>query len=145
MKKVLFLIVTVLFTEQTVLGGWVIREKSHFTDTHEKQERKVYVQDHMIRLEEEGLITIIDLYKEIIQFYNPDTKKYWEGTINDFDRDMVALLRARFLKKISGYSLEERKKAEESYDRIIRQLQLPDSAIARHDRLDVKVSQTKAG
>ncbi len=132
-------------TAQSVLAGWVIREVSRFTDTDKKQERTVYAQDHKIRLEEEGLVTIIDLYRGIIRFYNPDTKKYWEGTMDDYDRDMAELLKARFLEKISDYSKEEKEKALESYKRMIRQLQMPDSAALRKDRLEVKVSQVRTG
>ncbi len=145
MKNILFFLTVFLLTGQTLFGGWVIREVSRFSDTGKKQERQVYAQDHLIRLDEEGLVTIMDLYKGVIQFYNPETKEYWDGTIDDYDREMAALLRTRFLEKINDYSEEAKKKALDSYNRMLRQLQMPDSAVARHDRLDVKISQTRTG
>ena len=145
-RNIRWLLLVVFFMmTHTVMAGWIIKEESRFTDTHKKQERMVYAQDHMIRLEEKGLVTIMDLYKGIIQFYNPDTKKYWEGTVDDYDRDMVSLMKDRFLKKISDYTEKEKQDALKSFDRMIRQLQLPDSTVARHDRLDVKITQTRKG
>ena len=145
MKNILILLAGVFFVGQTAFGGWVIKEESRFSDTGKKQERIVYAQDHMIRLEEKGLVTIMDLYKGIIRFYNPNTKKYWEGTIHDYDRDMAIMMKAHFMKKISDYSEEEKKKALKSYDKMIRQLQMPDSTVARHDRMQVKITQTRIG
>ncbi|GEM_PF-3709361 len=146
MKKALVLAVALfLFLGHTIEAGWVIKEQSRFTDTRKKQKRKVYAQDYLIRFDEEDLTTIINLNTGIIRFYDPRKKVYWEGTIDDYDKDMAVLLRAQFLKRIQDYSPAEKAEALKSFDRMLKQLQLPDSTVILHDQLLIQVTQTREG
>ncbi len=145
MRKIVLAAITLLLVPNLVMGGWVIKEESRFTDTKTRQKRKVFAQDYNIRLDEEGLTTFINLNTGIIRFYDPDKKIYWEGTIDDYDKDMAVLLRDQFMKKISDYSPSEKADAMKSFDRMLKQLQLPDSTVILHDRLWIQVTQTREG
>ncbi len=145
MRRIIFIVLSLFLFSPLVQGGWVIKEQSRFTDTGKKQKRKVFAQDYNIRLDEEGLTTFINLNTGIIRFYDPDKKIYWEGTIDDYDKDMAVLLRDQFMKKISDYSPAEKADAMKSFDRMLKQLQLPDSTVILHDRLWIQVTQTREG
>ncbi len=145
MKKILLAMVVVLLASPVVMGGWVIKEQSRFTDTKTRQKRKVYAQDYNIRLDEQGLTTFINLNTGIIRFYDPGKKIYWEGTIDDYDKDMEILLRERFMEKISDDNAADKAEALKSFDRMLRQLRLPDSTVILHDRLLIQVTQTREG
>lgn len=145
MKKILFIFSGIFFIIHIASAGWVIKEESQFTDTKKTQERKVYAQGYLIRLEEKGLITIIDLNSGTIRFYNPETKKYWEGSIDDYDRDMVSMMKNKLLEKIKDYSEKEKQDALKSFDQMINQLHLTDSSVEKHDQLHVQITQTKTG
>jgi len=145
MKQGIIIFFFIFLFSPLLKAGWVIREETHFTDKRDKKSRTVYVQDHFIKLEEKELITIIDLSTGVIRFYNPETKKYWEGKVEDYEREIASVMRERFLDNIKDYDDRQKKEALRSFDRMIRQLHLPDSAIAAHDRLHIQVTQTKKG
>ena len=114
MRRVIIIAVSLFLFSPVVMGGWVIKEQSRFTDTGKRQKRKVFAQDYNIRLDEESMTTFINLNTGIIRFYDPDKKIYWEGTIDDYDKDMADLLRDQFLKKISDYSSSQKEEAMKS-------------------------------
>ncbi len=145
MRRVIIIAVSLFLFSPVVMGGWVIKEQSRFTDTGKRQKRKVFAQDYNIRLDEESMTTFINLNTGIIRFYDPDKKIYWEGTIDDYDKDMADLLRDQFLKKISDYSSSQKEEAMKSFNRMLKQLQLPDSTVILHDRLWIQVTQTREG
>ncbi len=145
MKRIIFAVSCLFLFSHMVLGGWVIKERSRFTDTGTRQKRKVFAQDYNIRLDEEGLTTFINLNTGVIRFYDPDKKTYWEGTIDDYDKDMAVLLQDQFMAKISDYSPSQKEEALKSFQRMLKQLQLPDSTVILHDRLWIQVTQTREG
>jgi hypothetical protein len=145
MKKVIIAVAGFFLLSPLVSGGWVIKEQSRFTDTKTRQKRKVYAQDYQIRLDEESLTTFINLNTGVIRFYDPDKKIYWEGTIDDYDHEMAGVMRERFLEKISDYSASQKAEAMKSFDRMLQQLQLPDSTVILHDQLLIQVTQTREG
>lgn len=143
MKRVFVLVVFLSGLFLNLQAGWIIKETSTFSDRNEKQQRKVYVEGSKIRMDEEDLTTIIDVAREHIVFYNPKKKVFWEGSPDDYDREMIAGMRSKFLESISDYSDSARDVATESFERMAHQL-LTDSA-GRAERLIIQVSQTKNG
>lgn len=63
-------------------AGWEIKEKSG------DKELNVIIANNKMMIENENSGTVFDLEKEKLTFYNKEKKIYWNGTIEDFVKEM---------------------------------------------------------
>lgn len=143
MRKSILISFLAVWHMVSVNAGWIIREATTFSDRDTKEKRIVYVEGNRIRMDEAGLTTIVNLNDGMIRFLDKKKKIYWEGTIHDYDREIIAGMRATFRKSVEDYSDSARELAEESFERMAADLVSDSSLVDRS--LKVQVSQTRNG
>jgi hypothetical protein len=142
-KKTSVLLWSLILFSGTLHAGWIIKEQTRYSDRKGKEERMVYVQGDRIKLVEATLTTIMDVARNRIIFYNPKAKIYWEGSIDDYDREVIEGMRQQFMGTIHEYGDSAKKTAIESFERMAGQL-LSDT-VREAEALNVQVSQTQTG
>ena len=114
-KTFFILLFTLLFNFQSI-AGWIITQQSYDSDQGKESAiiETVYLQNNMMKILQDELITVFDLNKETITLINPVKEVYWQGTIADYKTD---------IKKAMQAAMEEQlKNAPEGQKRMIRDM-----------------------
>ncbi len=126
-QKYILLIAFVLLMNAEAIAGWVITQRSY--DSDEGVETAlieiVYLQDNVMKVVQDEMITMFDLNKETITLMNPLQKVYWTGKIANYKVEIKAAMNSAMVEQLANAQEEQKEMIRKMYQGMMESIDNP--------------------
>ncbi|MFP4024658.1 MAG: DUF4412 domain-containing protein [Thiohalospira sp.] len=126
-QKTFFIILLTLFFNFQSFAGWVITQQSYDSDQGKESAiiETVYLQNNMMKIVQEDLITVFDLNNEIIILMNPVKEVYWKGNIADYKTDIKRAMQSAMDEQLKNAPESQKQMIRDMYQGMIESIDDP--------------------
>ncbi len=143
-KTIVILIFILLIALQTK-AGWVITNRSYDSDQGIETAliEKVYIQNNIMKVVREDVITIFDLNNEKIIIQSPVKKVYWTGKISDYKGEIKAAMKSAMDEQLKNAPEEQREMIKKMYQGMMESIDDPSKFAGEEpEEYDLQINKT---
>lgn len=147
MKKQKILIITaIIFFSLQVNAGWIITQRSYDSDEGVETAliETVYLQDNIMKVVQDELITMFDLNTEMITVMSPVKKVYWTGKVADYKKEIKAAMQTAMDEQLKNAREEQKEMIRKMYQGMMESIDNP-SKFAGEEPEDYDLQIEKTG
>lgn len=126
-QKIIFTIIFSLLINLQSLAGWIITQRSYDSDEGAQSAliETVYLQDNVMKIAQDDIITIFDLNKETITLINPVKMVYWNGTVSDYKKDIKKAMQSAMEEQLENAGEEQKEMIRNMYQGMMESIDDP--------------------
>jgi hypothetical protein len=148
MKKQRFLIITAitLFISLNANAGWVITQRSYDSDEGVETAliETVYLQNNVMKVVQDEMITMFDLNTELITVMSPVKKVYWTGKVADYKKEIKEAMQQAMDEQLQNAREEQKEMIRKMYQGMMESIDNP-SKFAGEEPEDYDLQIEKTG
>lgn len=122
MKRILFSLLIIIPFASFALGGWEIKTRYYnlYENPANARVETVSLANGYMRMDNGDLVTIFDIKKGEILYYNTANRTYWQGKPERFNAEVRAELEAMIEKELLGVEEDQREVMRKMYDEMLK-------------------------
>ena len=148
MKKQKILIITFisLFISLQVSAGWIITQRSYDSDEGVESAliETVYLQNNIMKVVQDEMITMFDLNTEMITVMSPVKKTYWTGKVADYKKEIKEAMQQAMNEQLQNAREEQKEMIKKMYQGMMESIDNP-SKFAGEEPEDYDLQIEKTG
>lgn len=138
MRKIQGTILLFFILITKVHSGWILTIENYDSDSEEIRSHLVYFQENKIKIVEPDLTTILDLNKNIITFLKPQICMFWNGTLEDYRKEVKETFELMIDLEVQKLPVEKQEEARRTFETMMRIMEQPDTT----SFLDIFIRET---
>jgi hypothetical protein len=145
-NKYLLLLIAVISLGFTAQAGWVITQRTYDSDegTGAATIEKVYLEDNVMKVVSNEVITIFDLNKELVSIISPAKKIYWSGNVAGFKSEMKAGIKQVMDEQLKNVAPEQREMMKKMFEGMIAAIDDPSKSTENKPKnYTLEINKTK--
>lgn len=147
MKNKLFVLLGFIFLMNTSLfAGWVITQQTYDSDQgiEEAVNETIYLQNNIMKVVQNELVTVFDLNKEIIIVMSPQKQVYWTGKVSDYKKEIKAAMQAAMEEQLKNAAEGQKEMIRKMYTGMMESVDNPAKfADEEPEEYDLQIEKTK--
>ncbi len=122
MKRVLFYLILFFPLVNFANSGWEIKTRYYnlYENPANARVETIYLANGYMRMDNGDLVTIFDIKKGEILYYNTSNKIYWQGKPERFNAEVRAELEVMIEKELLGLEEDQREVMRKMYDEMLK-------------------------
>lgn len=147
MKKLnIFITLILVFILQTAANaGWVVTQRSYDSDEGVESAitEMVYMQDNVMKVVQENMITMFDLNKELMTVINPTEKVYWTGNIKAYKEEIKLAMQTSMDEQLAKAAPAQKEMIKKMYQGMMESIDNPSKFAGEEpEEYDLEINRT---
>lgn len=147
MKKlnILVALALVLLVQTAANAGWVVTQRSYDSDegVGSAITETVFMQDNIMKVVQENMITMFDLNKELMTVINPTEKVYWTGNIKAYKEEIKSAMRAAMEEQMANAAPTQKEMIKKMYQGMMEAIDNPAKFAGEEpEEYDLEINRT---
>jgi hypothetical protein len=126
-NKFILLFVLFVATTLSLRAGWIVTQRSYDSDQGIESaiSEKVYLQDDIMKVVQDQMITIFNLNTETITLISPAKKVYWNGKVADYKVEIKNAMQSAMEEQLLNASADQKEMIRKMYQGMMESIDNP--------------------
>ena len=144
-QKTLFIIAIALLINFQASAGWIITQRSYDSDEGVETAliETVYLQNNIMKVVQDEVITMFDLNKETITLMNPAKKIYWTGNVSAYKVEIKDAMKSAMEEQLKNAQAEQKEMIKKMYQGMMESIDDPSKFAGEEpEEYDLQIEKT---
>lgn len=125
--KTIFILSAFIFMFYNSNAGWIVKQQNYDSDQGVETAvfETVYLQDNIMKVQQDKIITIFNLNDETITLMNTANKVFWKGKVADYKKDVKSAMQATMDEQLAKASAEQKEMIRKMYTSMMESIDNP--------------------
>ena len=147
MKSCRYLISLIVFAfvSFNLNAGWIVTQRNYDSDQGVESEitEKVYLQNNIMKVVQDQMVTIFDLNTETISLLSSTKKVYWKGKVNDYKVEIKNAMKSAMEEQLANASEEQKEMLRKMYQGMMENIDNPSKFAGEEpEEYDLQIERT---
>ena len=145
-NKFLALLVLFFFMNTSLFAGWIITQQTYDSDQgiEEAVIETIYLQNNIMKVVQNDLITVFDLNKETIIVMNQQRQVYWTGKVSDYKTEIKAAMQTAMEEQLKNATEGQKEMIKKMYTSMMESVDNPSKfAEEEPEEYDLQIEKTQ--